>query len=106
MCVNTNIRRQFEFIQQTWSNNPKFDGLYEDKDPIIGDQPADEGGTFTIPERPMRRRLVQLQRFVEVRGGEYFFLPGVRALRFLGALDAPSQLKPGAAPLETAPTSV
>jgi Dyp-type peroxidase family len=88
MCVNANIRRQFEFIQQTWSNNAKFAGLYDDKDPLTGDQPSDTGGSFTIPEVPVRRRLQGLSRFVRVRGGEYFFLPGIRALRFLGALAA------------------
>jgi Dyp-type peroxidase family len=87
VCINTNIRRQFEFIQQTWSNNPKFGGLYEDKDPLIGDQPPGQGGTFTIPELPLRRRLQALARFVRVRGGEYFFLPGLRALRVLGGLE-------------------
>lgn len=85
ICLNANIRRQFEFIQQTWSNNPKFGGLAVDKDPLIGDQPL-QGGTFTIPAAPVRRRLERLARFVRVRGGEYFFLPSVRALRFLAAL--------------------
>jgi len=85
ICINTNIRRQFEFIQQTWCNNAKFDGLYEDKDPLIGDQPK-SGGIFTIPEAPVRRRLERLARFVRVRGGEYFFLPSVKAVRFLGEL--------------------
>jgi len=89
VCVNTNIRRQFEFIQQTWSNNRKFAGLYEDKDPLIGDQPAG-GGTYTIPEVPVRRRLDKLSRFVRVRGGEYFFLPSIRAVRFLGSLNPAS----------------
>jgi hypothetical protein len=28
-------------------------------------------------------RITNLQRFVEVRGGAYFFLPGLRALRFI-----------------------
>ncbi len=89
ICVNTNIRRQFEFIQQTWLNNPKFDGLYRDKDPIAGDASADEGGgTFTIPAAPERQQLTGLPRFVSVRGGEYFFLPSVRALRTLGRLPA------------------
>jgi deferrochelatase/peroxidase EfeB len=84
MCINANIERQFEFIQHTWSNNPKFAGLYDDTDPLIGDQPA-AGGTFTIPEFPVRRRLENLSRFVRVRGGQYFFLPSLRAIRFLGA---------------------
>lgn len=83
ICLNTNIRRQFEFIQQSWLNNEKFGRLYEDQDPIVGDQTPGVGATFTIPVRPLRRRLVGLERFVHVRGGEYFFLPSRSALAFL-----------------------
>lgn len=83
ICLNTNIRRQFEFIQQSWLNNEKFGRLYEDQDPIVGDQAVGAGATFTIPVRPLRRRLVGLERFVQVRGGEYFFLPSRSALAFL-----------------------
>jgi len=98
ICVNANIRRQFEFIQQTWSNNTKFGGLYEDKDPLTGDQPV-SGGTYTIPGLPVRRRLEKLARFVRVRGGAYFFLPSVHAVRFLGALQGPTiKLAAGEAP--------
>jgi Dyp-type peroxidase family len=88
VCVNANIRRQFEFIQQTWLNNRKFDGLYRDKDPLTGDVDATKGGgTFTIPREPERQQLTGLPRFVTARGGEYFFLPSRRALRALGALE-------------------
>jgi Dyp-type peroxidase family len=90
MCVNANIRRQFEFVQQTWVNNPKFDGLYDERDPLLGDRAAD-GGEFTIPDEPARQRLEGMPRFVEVRGGEYFFLPSVRALKFLASLPTPSR---------------
>lgn len=83
ICLNTNIRRQFEFIQQSWLNNEKFSGLYEDQDPVVGDQTPGYGATFTIPARPLRRRLVGLERFVQVRGGEYFFVPSKSALGFL-----------------------
>jgi Dyp-type peroxidase family len=86
LCVNTNIRRQFEFIQQSWLNNEKFDGLYEDQDPIVGDQTPKVGATFTIPMRPLRRRLVGMERFVQVRGGDYFFLPSKSALSYLSEL--------------------
>jgi deferrochelatase/peroxidase EfeB len=82
VCANANIARQFEFVQQTWVNSPKFGGLYDDRDPLLGSHGA-EGGTLTIPERPVRRRLTGLPRFTTVRGGGYFFLPGIRALRFL-----------------------
>jgi Dyp-type peroxidase family len=88
ICLNTNIRRQFEFIQQSWLNNEKFSGLYEDQDPIVGDQTPGVGSTFTIPAQPLRRRLVELERFVQVHGGEYFFLPSRSALAFLSELPA------------------
>ena len=53
-CVNASIRSQFEFVQQTWCNNPRFGGLNDNKDPITGDndradQPASH---MTIPDRP------------------------------------------------------
>jgi hypothetical protein len=63
--------------------------LYEDTDPLIGNrQPkgAPTGGTFTVPEDPVRKRITGLPSFTQVRGGAYFFLPGIRALRYLASL--------------------
>ena len=42
---------------------------------------------FTIPQQPIRRRLRELPQFVVNRGGEYRFMPGLRALRWLADLD-------------------
>jgi hypothetical protein len=42
---------------------------------------------FTIPQRPIRRRLQGLMPFVTTRGGEYCFAPGLPALRWLAELD-------------------
>lgn len=93
LCLNADIARQFEFIQQTWVVNPKFEGLCSDPDPLIGPHcdPArarsrDEISAFTIPRDPVRRRETALRRFVTMRGGAYFFVPGLRALRFLAGL--------------------
>jgi len=86
MCLNASIERQFEFVQHSWCNNTKFAGLYDERDPVAGDQP-DQGGHFTLQERPIRRRGSGLPRFVTVRGGGYFFLPGIDALRMLSELD-------------------
>lgn len=86
ICFNTDIGRQFEFIQQTWINNPKFEGLFADADPIMGDHDLrDEGrtGNFTVQDAPVRRRVRGLPRFVHVKGGAYFFFPGLSALRYL-----------------------
>ena len=87
ICLNANIARQFEFIQHTWMNNPKFDGLYEDTDPVVTSRGGNVG-TFTMPAAPVRVRVTGLPSFVTVHGGAYFFLPGISAIRYMGALDS------------------
>lgn len=83
-CVNTSLRRQFEFVQEEWVNSGIFIGHNQERDPLCG---ANAGnGVFTIPERPIRRRLQGLPTFVVTRGGEYFFMPGLTALRWLADL--------------------
>jgi Dyp-type peroxidase family len=85
ICLNGNIARQFEFVSGTWLNSPKFAGLYDDADPLVG--PSDPyGGTFTAQSSPVRERVTGVPRFVTVRGGAYFFLPGIAATRYLAAL--------------------
>lgn len=76
------IARQFEFLQGTWITNPKFGGLYDSDDPLIGAR-GPQAGAFFLPDQPVRLRHLGLPRFVDVRGGGYFFLPGLRALRYL-----------------------
>lgn len=80
LCVNANIERQFEFVQHSWCNNPKFGDLYDEQDPLLGTDPS---GTFTMQGHPLRSRVRGIPSFVTVRGGAYFFLPGIRALRML-----------------------
>ncbi|MGE5763514.1 MAG: Dyp-type peroxidase [Mycobacterium leprae] len=87
-CIGANLSRQFEFLQHTWMNNPNFNGLYDDADPLVGAR-RPRGATFTLPARPVRRRLRPLPEFVRVRGGGYFFLPGIRALHYLSASSTP-----------------
>jgi Dyp-type peroxidase family len=94
MCLNANIARQFEFVQHTWLNNPKFAGLYDDTDPLVVTHQGDTGRTFTVQGRPLRQRVTGLPAFVTVRGGAYFFLPGIRALRFLAGLPGPPDQNP------------
>lgn len=89
LCFNSNIGRQFELIQQTWINNPKFAGLYEDPDPMIG-YPGimGDGATTTFTEQalPVRKQVKGITRFVNVKGGAYFFVPGLTALKYLSTL--------------------
>ena len=82
--VGAHLGRQFEFVQRQWVNDGKFIGAPAERDPLIGVQ---EGGQFTIPKQPIRRRLQGLPNFVVNRGGEYCFMPGMRALRWLANLD-------------------
>jgi len=84
IALSANIARQFEFIQQTWISNPKFGDGYDEVDPLIGTRDA-SGATFVMPDTPVRRRIKGIPSFVTVRGGAYFFLPGLRALDYLAA---------------------
>jgi len=87
ICLVASLIRQFEFVQHTWLNNPTFHGLYDDTDPLTGSRHA-RGATFTVPASPVRRRYRDLPQFVRTRGGAYFFLPGISALRYLDQLPA------------------
>ena len=76
--------RQFEFAMNVWANDPNFHELGNERDPFVGTQ----DGTYdmTIPKRPIRKKITGLPAFTTVRGGAYFFLPGIKALRYLTAL--------------------
>jgi Dyp-type peroxidase family len=84
VALNADLSRQFEFIQHSWLNSPKFDGLYDEGDPIAGARTA-ESASYTAQDLPIRSRYHDLPSFVSVRGGAYFFLPGLRAVRYLAA---------------------
>ncbi len=88
ICLNANIARQFEFIQNAWLSSGKFAGLGDESDPLTGNR--DTADAFSVPQpNGVRRRFAAMPPFVTVAGGAYFFLPGVRALRYFA----------GAAPL-------
>jgi Dyp-type peroxidase family len=86
MCLNSDIARHFEFVQQTWMLNQSFATLENETDPLMGPK-----GRFTIPAEPLRRCPV-VETFVRLAGGEYFFLPSLPALKYLAGL------RPKAAP--------
>jgi deferrochelatase/peroxidase EfeB len=90
-AINSNIQRQFEFVQTAWLMRTKFDGLTEESDPLLGNRTPVSGCTFTntfsIPQSSgIRKRIMDLPQFITVQGGAYFFLPGMRALRYLSKL--------------------
>ena len=63
-----------------------FFGANQDKDPVMGSMGEDE--SFSIPGRPVRKRLQGLPRFVVTRGGEYCFMPSITALKWLSELES------------------
>jgi Dyp-type peroxidase family len=81
IALNADIAGQFELVQHTWINNGRFNGLYEEMDPLV--HFPGEKRAMTIQRRPTSLRVNNLQQYITVRGGAYFFLPGIRALRML-----------------------
>ena len=88
-CFNADILKQFEFIQYTWANYPKFKRLYADPDPFIGVRENPKQGeeqNFTIPTETANKVITGLQSFVTVKGGAYFFFPSISVVKFLGTI--------------------
>jgi deferrochelatase/peroxidase EfeB len=83
--ICASLIRQFEFLQNVWANWPNFHELGNERDPIIGNQ--DGTFEFKIPKRPIHKKITGLPAFTTVKGGAYFFLPGIKALRYLATLD-------------------
>lgn len=88
ICLAANISRQFEFVQNAWVMSTKFNAMTEESDPLMGNRQPVPGcpftDTFSIPqETGVRARITGLPQFITVRGGAYFFLPSMSALRYL-----------------------
>ena len=77
------LARQFEFLISVWANDPGFEELNE-KDPFAGS--IDGAFELTIPKRPIKKKVKGLNAFTTVTGGAYFFMPGIKALRYLASL--------------------
>ena len=88
ICLAANISRQFEFVQSAWMVGPKFGGVQNETDPLLGNREpllsGESTDTFRMPTTDGPAHCVEgLPRFVTVKGGAYFFLPGIRALRYI-----------------------
>jgi Dyp-type peroxidase family len=78
LFIQADIERQFEFVQKEWMKGGEFIGLDQsEQDPINGT--AGEGSQMSVPgaKQPF---LFDLPTFVTVKGGEYLFVPGLKAL--------------------------
>jgi Dyp-type peroxidase family len=96
LCAD--IERQFEFVQQVWSNSPNFHGLKDEPDPVFASNTIDPATgkacprTFTIPTPAGPLKLTGMQNFVDVKAGGYFFLPSRSALTWLTDVALSSKL--------------
>ena len=96
LCLNANIARQFEFVQGAWIASAKFAALTGEQDPLLGNrEPFPASPVVKVPQTtddfsrpsapPNYRYSSGLPQFVYVRGGAYFFLPGLAALRWIAS---------------------
>jgi deferrochelatase/peroxidase EfeB/cytochrome P450 len=80
IAANSRIDLQFEVIQSDWINGGEFLGQAGlGRCPLTGDH----GGTVSdsFIEAGATAPVTGLPRFVKTRGGDYFFAPGIEALR-------------------------
>lgn len=91
ISLGANISRQFEFVQNAWLMSSKFGGLTGESDSLLGNRESIPGcpitNTFSLTKKnAAKREITALPHFITVRGGAYFFLPGISALRFLAGV--------------------
>jgi len=99
------INRQFEFVQNAWVKSPNFAGMRTETDPLIGPREVADRDLahpdnhisrptqanvvpcahFTFPDKPIRKRYHNVPQFTTVIGGAYFFMPGIRALKYIAS---------------------
>jgi deferrochelatase/peroxidase EfeB len=91
LVVCANLFRQYEFVQQQWINYGLDSSAGNDTDPLVGNHATGAQGPpakFVIASDPKAGRppyiADRLPQFVETRGGEYFFVPSMTALRMIG----------------------
>ncbi|HXC94502.1 MAG TPA: hypothetical protein VNU92_02320 [Edaphobacter sp.] len=86
IALNASLVRQFEFIQQQWINYGNDAHQGNDKDILMGNH-GGKGrfvvqGDTNLANPPLV--CSHLPNFVELRGGDYFFLPSITALGMIG----------------------
>ncbi len=86
MAVCSSLFRQFEFVQQQWVQYGLDFNAGSDTCPIVGNH--DDTAKFVIAVDPAGNGAPfvcdRVPQFVEPRGGDYFFVPSMTALRMIG----------------------
>jgi Dyp-type peroxidase family len=88
MAICTDLFRQFEFVQQQWMQYGLDFNAGSDTCPVIGNHEAKNEPKLVIAVDPESGKLPflcdRIPQLVEPRGGDYFFLPSMTALRMIG----------------------
>jgi deferrochelatase/peroxidase EfeB len=84
MCFQSNIARQFGFMQKSWANNLNFVQPATGLDPVIGQKAA--GDVASVQQWPPQwgkpgKKAFDFGQFVTMKGGEFFFAPSLSFLR-------------------------
>ncbi len=85
MALNASLSRQFEFVQQQWIQYGNDAHLGNDKDHFLGSTEATGDLWCRVMRNPANPPFIcsNLPDFVELRGGDYFFLPSITALAMI-----------------------
>jgi Dyp-type peroxidase family len=84
MCFQSNLRRQFNFIQKAWANKPGFPPFRGTPgiDPLIG-QGHSGGQSWPVEYGSEEEINFDFAGFIKMKGGEYFFAPSIGFLKNL-----------------------
>jgi len=85
MALNASIFRQFEFMQQQWIEYGNDSHQGNDKDPLLGNHSGHDRFVIQGTGEPQNPPFIcgGLPNFVELRGGEYFFMPSLTAIAMI-----------------------
>jgi Dyp-type peroxidase family len=87
MALNASLFRQFEFVQQEWIEYGNDTKQGNDKDLLLGNHGGSGKVMIQGSADPGNPPFLcgALPNFVELRGGDYFFVPSITALRMIAA---------------------
>jgi Dyp-type peroxidase family len=84
IAISAKAMDTIEFLQSQWVNDGNFINHGDEKDPVIG---LNQGqGIFTVPQTEVRKRYHAVETFNVMKGGEYFFVPGLKSLKWISEL--------------------
>lgn len=97
ICFQSDIGRQFEFMQKTWANSQRFVRRDTGVDPVIGQSDTAAPQKWGLWDRQSNAGNIDFDfsGFVTMKGGEYFFAP---SMTFLTTINDQLKAKVSAGP--------